>query len=109
MAPLVPVFPTEALPERVNVVYKGWKEKRRKGPQVDLEKCELREMLQYSCNPPQEGVPSPGVVVCKPVLRLFRRCAGGLTIETTSWETLQNEQRKDGGASGGKTTGVKKA
>lgn len=73
MAPLVPIFPTEALPERVNVVYRGWKEKRRKGPQIDLDKCELREMLQYSCNPPQDGIPSPGVVVCKPVLRLFRR------------------------------------
>jgi hypothetical protein len=31
------------------------------------------EMVQYSCNPPQEGIPQPGVVVCKPVVRLFRR------------------------------------
>jgi hypothetical protein len=63
-------------------------------------------MVQYSCNPPQDGIPQPGVVVCKPVVRLFRRlvtlkcpcpihiltvlrCAGGLTVETTSWEPIR--------------------
>jgi hypothetical protein len=30
-------------------------------------------MTQFSCNPPQNGVPEPGVVVCEPVVRLFRR------------------------------------
>lgn len=74
MAPLVPIFPTPSLPERVQILQTTtYKEKRRKGGPIDLEKCALLEMLQYSCNPPAEGVPEPGVVRCKPVVRLFRR------------------------------------
>lgn len=73
MAPLVPVFSAEKLPEHVNIVTKNFREKRRKGGAVELEKCKLLEMVQYSCNPPQDGIPKPGVVVCKPVVRLFRR------------------------------------
>ncbi|KAL2814169.1 hypothetical protein BJX63DRAFT_205215 [Aspergillus granulosus] len=90
MAPLVPFFSAEALPDHVNTVTKNFQEvKRRKGGQIELEKCKLLEMVQYSCNPPQDGIPQPGVVVCKPVVRLFRRCAGGLTVETTSWEPIR--------------------
>jgi Mitochondrial export protein Som1 len=73
MAPLVPIFPASELPEQVQIVSNGFKEKRRKGPPIDLEKCELLELMQHSCNPPSEGVPPPGVVKCKPILRLFRR------------------------------------
>jgi hypothetical protein len=73
MAPLVPVFSTESLPERVNTVRRNFQDKRRKGHQVDLKDCQLLEMTQYSCNPPQEGVPEAGRVVCKPIVRLFRR------------------------------------
>ncbi|GJP93158.1 hypothetical protein CBS115989_6696 [Aspergillus niger] len=97
MAPLVPVFSAEALPEHVNIVTKNFQEKRRKGGPVELEKCKLLEMVQYSCNPPQEGIPKPGVVNCKPIVRLFRRCAGGLTVETTAWEPIRiakEEERK---------------
>lgn len=69
------------------------------------------ELVQYSCNPPEEGILAPGVVKCKAIVRLFRRfvflscfwwgewkreadlfllvrCAGGLTVETTSWEKM---------------------
>ncbi|RAH66867.1 uncharacterized protein BO66DRAFT_394380 [Aspergillus aculeatinus CBS 121060] len=73
MAPLVPVFHAETLPEHVNISTKNFQEKRRKGGPVELEKCQLLEMVQYSCNPPQGGIPKPGVIVCQPVVRLFRR------------------------------------
>ncbi|CAI7657227.1 unnamed protein product [Penicillium manginii] len=89
MAPLVPCFNAETLPEHVNTIKRNFQDKRRKGPDVNLKECQLLEMLQYSCNPPQEEIPKPGVIVCKPVVRLFRRCAGGLTVETTSWEPLR--------------------
>ncbi|KAL4784773.1 hypothetical protein BJX76DRAFT_356758 [Aspergillus varians] len=92
MAPLVPVFSAEKLPDHVNIVTRNFQEKRRKGGTVELEKCKLLEMVQYSCNPPQDGIPKPGVVVCKPVVRLFRRCAGGLTVETTSWEPIRQAE-----------------
>lgn len=85
MAPLVPIFPASALPERVNVVTKNFKEKHRKGPPIELEKCQLLEMLQYSCQPPQMG----SAPVCTPIVRWFRRCAGGLTVETTAWEHIK--------------------
>ncbi|EED12197.1 conserved hypothetical protein [Talaromyces stipitatus ATCC 10500] len=88
MAPLVPIFPTDDLQSRVQIIHRGFKEKRRKGEPIDLHKCELMEMVQYSCNPPEEGILPPGVVMCKPIVRLFRRCAGGLTVETTSWEKM---------------------
>ncbi|RMJ23034.1 Mitochondrial export protein Som1 [Aspergillus sp. HF37] len=92
MAPLVPKFPVESLPDHVNIVsHSNFQEKRRKPP-VDLKQCSLHEMTQYSCNPPDEGIPQPGVIVCKPLVRLFRRCAGGLTVETTSWEPLQQAE-----------------
>ncbi|KAL3432711.1 hypothetical protein BDV09DRAFT_197476 [Aspergillus tetrazonus] len=93
MAPLVPLFDVEKLPEHVNIVTKNFhQEKRRKGGAVDLEKCKLMEMVQYSCNPPPKP-PGPGVVVCNQVVRLFRKCADGLTVETTSWEPLRQAER----------------
>ncbi|KAJ5692756.1 hypothetical protein N7462_002179 [Penicillium macrosclerotiorum] len=89
MAPLVPVFSVENLPDHVQTVRRNFQDKRRKGPAVDLKECQLLEMVQYSCNPPQDDVPQPGVITCKPIVRLFRRCAGGLTVETTAWEPIR--------------------
>ncbi|KAB8073123.1 hypothetical protein BDV29DRAFT_157924 [Aspergillus leporis] len=89
MAPLVPIFSADSLPDHVSIVRRNFQERRRKGGPVELEKCKLLEMVQYSCNPPQDGIPPPGVVVCKPVVRLFRRCANGLTAETTAWEPIR--------------------
>ncbi|KAL1993905.1 hypothetical protein VTN49DRAFT_2574 [Thermomyces lanuginosus] len=94
MAPLVPIFPASELPDRVQIIQSSFKEKRRKGKPIDLHKCELMEMLQYSCNPPSEGIQKPGVIKCKPVVRLFRRCAGGVTVETTKWEKIKHEENK---------------
>lgn len=73
MAPLSPAFATDDLPDRIQFVQKGFKEKRRKGGTVDLEKCALMELVQYSCNPPTDGIQAPGVVKCKPIVRLFRK------------------------------------
>lgn len=76
MAPLVPLFSASSLPEHVNTIRRNFhEEKRRKGDPVELSNCPLFELVQYSCNPPQEGIPQPGVIVCKPVVRLFRRYA----------------------------------
>lgn len=73
MAPLVPVFLAAELPDRIQVVRSGFKEKRRKGGPIDLSQCPLFELVQYSCNPPSEGIQPPGVVKCKPIVRLFRK------------------------------------
>jgi hypothetical protein len=73
MAPLVPVFSTESLPDHVNTVRRNFQDKRRKGQPVELKDCPLLEMTQYSCNPPNDGIPEAGRVVCKPIVRLFRR------------------------------------
>ncbi|KAJ5299995.1 hypothetical protein N7476_011552 [Penicillium atrosanguineum] len=94
MAPLVPVFSAETLHDHVNITQRNFQDKRRKGPEINLKECALLEMMQYSCNPPSGEIPQPGVITCKPVVRLFRRCAGGLTVETTSWERLGQEANK---------------
>lgn len=73
MAPIIQKFSVETLPERVNIVNRNFQEKRRKGPAVDLKDCPLFEMTQYSCNPPDEGIPMPGVITCTPLVKLFRR------------------------------------
>ena len=74
MAPLSRVFNAEQLPDNVNTVMRNFQEKRRrKGPAVNLKECELLEMVQYSCNPPHKAIPEPGVIICEPIVRLFRR------------------------------------
>jgi hypothetical protein len=103
MAPLVPVFSAETLPEHVNITQRNFQDKRRKGPDINLKECALLEMIQYSCNPPSGEIPQPGVITCKPVVRLFRRCAGGLTVETTSWERLAPESSQTLSSTGTKS------
>ncbi|KAJ6157829.1 hypothetical protein N7470_005421 [Penicillium chermesinum] len=102
MAPPVQSFSAERLPSHVNIVQHNFIQKKRKGPQIELEKCPLMEMMQYSCNPPSKGAPEAGRIVCKPVLRLFRRCADGVTVETTSWEPIREQQAKQKKASASK-------
>lgn len=87
MAPLVPIFPASTLPERVNIVTKNFKEKHRKGPSIELEKCQLLEMLQYSCQPPQMG----SAPVCTPIVRWFRRYACCFVLSASySVHTINN-------------------
>lgn len=73
MAPPTQSFSVDRLPDHVNTVQQDFQVKKRKGPQVELEKCPLFEMMQYSCNPPSGGMPERGQIICKPVVRLFRR------------------------------------
>lgn len=70
MPPLVEAFDSSELAERVNHLPSG---KTRKPPIADLKKCALKEMFQYHCelNGPV-GDPTSRVL-CKPVLRLFRK------------------------------------
>ncbi|KAF1354837.1 hypothetical protein BDV97DRAFT_344071 [Delphinella strobiligena] len=90
MPPLIEAFPPWQLATRVNLTSEG---KVRKDytatgepARVELEKCKLKELLQYDCHL-KGPVGSPrSVVVCAPVVRLFRACAGGLIVETTAWE-----------------------
>ena len=71
MAPPVEAFPASDLAYRVNILPNG---KRRKGGDVDLSKCELLELVQYSCQL-KEGISksSQKVIQCEPVVKLFRR------------------------------------
>lgn len=80
----VEAFPAWQLPVRVQFTPDG---KRRKIP-VDLRQCKLKEMVQYACE--LQGTPGnpKSKVVCEPIVRLFRRCANGLTVETTAIEDM---------------------
>ncbi|EPS27145.1 hypothetical protein PDE_02088 [Penicillium oxalicum 114-2] len=94
MAPVTPKFHVSALPVNVKIVERNFTEPRpRKGPSVKLDECPLYEMVQYSCNPPSDNIPEPGRITCQPIVRLFRRCAKGLMVETTSWEPTKTAAR----------------
>lgn len=69
MAPPVEAFPAFQLPDRVQITTKY---RRRKKP-VDLLKCDLMEMVQYSCNVEKDPRGGRGVIRCEPLVRLFRR------------------------------------
>lgn len=69
MAPLTGTFHPSDLQDRVQYVANG---KRRK-PGVDLKTCELRQLLQYSCDLRGPKMNPKSKVVCEPVLRLFRK------------------------------------
>ncbi|KAH7062663.1 hypothetical protein B0J12DRAFT_564042 [Macrophomina phaseolina] len=87
MAPPVEAFPPQELSARVQYDARG---KYRKGGPIELEKCKLLEMVQYACEVENRDDPR-GRVMCRPLVRLFRRCANGLTVETTSWENLEHK------------------
>ncbi|KAF7186036.1 hypothetical protein HII31_12637 [Pseudocercospora fuligena] len=83
MPPLIEAFHASGLTDKINTLPSGNARK----PQIkDLKNCELKELIQYNCelNGPRNDPRSK--VVCEPVLRLFRQCANGATIETTAWE-----------------------
>ncbi|KAL8668621.1 MAG: hypothetical protein Q9168_006762 [Polycauliona sp. 1 TL-2023] len=80
MAPPIETFPASQLPYRVQVAANG---KRRKGKEIKLNECELMEMVQYSCWLEGEKMDN---ITCKPIVKLFRRCAGDLIVETTAIE-----------------------
>jgi len=85
MAPPIEEFLPAQLEQKLQYTTNG---KLRKSP-VELKKCKLMEMVQYMCEVSNRNDPN-AVVVCQPVVRLFRRCANGLTVETTAWEDLHD-------------------
>ncbi|KKZ67308.1 hypothetical protein EMCG_07008 [[Emmonsia] crescens] len=100
MSPLTQPFPTSNLPAAIQTTTKNFQETARKPPALNLSQCALMEMVQYSCNPPEKGPPQGstsggGVIECESVVRLFRRCAGGLTVETTTWERREMKQKEE--------------
>ncbi|KAK3679085.1 hypothetical protein LTR78_001538 [Recurvomyces mirabilis] len=86
MAPLVEAFHPARLQQHIQYHADG---KVRKPP-VDLKQCQLKELVQYECqlDGPPENPKSK--IVCEAVLRLFRTCANGSTVETTSWEDIHD-------------------
>ncbi|PGH00339.1 hypothetical protein GX51_05837 [Blastomyces parvus] len=100
MSPLTQSFPTSALASAVQTTTKNFQETARKPPGVNLSECALMEMVQYSCNPPEKGPPQGPtggpVIECESVVRLFRRCAAGLTVETTTWERKGKGKKEEG-------------
>jgi Mitochondrial export protein Som1 len=87
--PLQP-FPVSELPDRSREYAVNGKTKIRKPP-IDIETCDLYELVQYSCIR-KDGTTENGVgkkLECFPFVRLFRRCGEGKKmyhVETTAWE-----------------------
>ncbi|KAK4897131.1 hypothetical protein LTR27_005024 [Elasticomyces elasticus] len=86
MAPLVETFHPARLQQHIQYQADG---KVRKPP-VDLKQCALKELIQYECDLRGPLDDPKSKVVCDPVLKLFRKCANGLTVETTSWEDIHD-------------------
>src|SRR5271167_4401793 len=96
MAPPTTLFPVSELESKVQVTSVNFKEKRRKIQDFDLERCELFELVQYSCTTLQQTMQQALTsergntrMECMPFIRLFRRCGKGnkmFHVETTAWE-----------------------
>jgi|SRR5271170_8244955 len=96
MAPPTTLFPVSELESKVQVTSVNFKEKRRKIQDFDLERCELFELVQYSCTTLQQTMQQALTsergntrMECMPFVRLFRRCGKGnkmFHVETTAWE-----------------------
>lgn len=69
MSPPIELFHVSQLEERIQHDVNG---KIRKPP-TDLKKCELQELVQYKCEVKGDRRNSPTTVVCKPLVRYFRR------------------------------------
>lgn len=71
MAPPVASFEAQDLDKYLQILPNG----QRRKPQADLQKCELKEMLQYNCDLGGPRSSATSRIVCEAVLRLFRRQA----------------------------------
>lgn len=102
MAPPVEAFHASELRERVQTTAEG---RQRKEP-VDLEKCEILEMVQYSCYLMGGKNGQQPDIKCEPIIRAFRRyvdelrygerkglirarCRDGCMVETTAWNSRE--------------------
>ncbi|CAI6333700.1 unnamed protein product [Periconia digitata] len=73
-------------------------------PPRALTDCPLKEITQYKCNAEKPKGAKRPVVICDPVVRLFRVCANGMHVETTAWEEWKAGQLQQSGVKEGKTT-----
>jgi len=69
MSPPIEEWPAHQLPDRVMALPNGKRRKRN----VDLEKCALMELVQYSCNPREVPGKKRTVIHCEPIVRTFRK------------------------------------
>ncbi|KAF2686104.1 hypothetical protein K458DRAFT_298421 [Lentithecium fluviatile CBS 122367] len=90
MAPPTPTYPLSALTSQINTLPSG---KPRKPPIADLTTCPLKALTQYKCNAEKPKAGKKPMIVCAPVVRLFRECANGLHVETTVWEGWNADQK----------------
>ena len=70
MAPPIEPFPASDLHRHINALPNG---KRRKGGEIDLKKCDLMELVQYSCWAEQVVGQIGQTTKCRPVVKTFRR------------------------------------
>lgn len=70
MAPPIEAFPASELTERINTLPNG---RRRKGGDIHLSKCELLELVQYSCHLKGSPQSRQSIIQCEPVVKLFRK------------------------------------
>jgi len=93
MAPPVQRWSAEELPERVQTKAEILSDRRRK-ERIDLQHCQLMELLQYHCRV-EEPNRRNSRVLCEPIQRLFRKCSdrnGPFMVETTAWEGIDADK-----------------
>ncbi|KNG48432.1 hypothetical protein DDE82_002120 [Stemphylium lycopersici] len=89
MAPPVSALPVSDLETQINALPSG----KPRNPPLELSDCALKELVQYKCNIQKAAKRgSTPEVVCEPVVRMLRRCQGGLSVETTAWEGWKSKQ-----------------
>ena len=69
MTPPIESFPASELYHRVQITVQG----RRRKKDVDLAKCQLRELVQYACHPEESAFSEHTVIKCRQIVRLFRQ------------------------------------
>jgi len=82
MTPPIESFPASELYYRVQSTVQG----RRRKKDVDLTRCQLRELVQYACHLEKSVLSEQPVIQCRQIVRLFRQCEDGLVVETTALE-----------------------
>lgn len=70
MAPELESFHCSELLEHIHTLPNG---KRRKGPAINLNDCELMELVQYECRLKGKPKSAESVIQCFPLTKLFRR------------------------------------
>ncbi|KAF1834767.1 hypothetical protein BDW02DRAFT_568734 [Decorospora gaudefroyi] len=101
MSPTIPTFTVSTLEAQITTRPTA----KPTNPPIQLHDCELKELVQYKCNIQTKKGSSKGKnpdIVCEPVVRWLRRCAGGLSVETTVWEEWRAKRE---GAKGGSEVG----